>query len=97
MLRHPVGVIVWVGGELLLHPHQANDEEKERKGIMKWTKKTRTTRFTVLNNKLFPIIDTIYVSDCGHVILKDHTSGYWYGNHWFNQLKDAKACVEREG
>ena len=64
---------------------------------MKWTKKTRTTRFTVLNNKLFPIIDTIYVSDCGHVILKDHTSGYWYGNHWFNQLKDAKIFVERKG
>ena len=69
----------------------------QRKEIMKWTKKTRTIRFTVLNNKLFPIIDTIYVSDYGHVILKDHTSGYWYGNHWFNQLKDAKIFVEREG
>lgn len=39
---------------------------------------------------------TVYESDYGHVIKKDCLNGgYFFENHWFSRLKDAKDFVER--
>ncbi len=40
---------------------------------------------------------TVYESEHGHVIKKDHSNGgYFFENHWFSRLKDAKDFVERK-
>ena len=61
---------------------------------MKWTKVTMITNFTFLNKRFVETRKTVYKSDQGQVIVKDPHGGYWFENHWFHYLQDAKQCVE---
>lgn len=61
---------------------------------MKWTKEIHITGFRFVNKKFVEIRKTVYKSDQGHVIVKDPFGGYWFGNHFFGRLKDAKLAVE---
>lgn len=61
---------------------------------MKWTKEIHITGFRFVNKKFIEVRETVYKSDQGHVIVKDPQGGYWFENHWFHYLQDAKQCVE---
>lgn len=63
---------------------------------MVWKKKEQVSlRFN--NLELVETRITVYESEHGHVIKKDHINGgYFFKNHWFFKLKDAKDFVERK-
>lgn len=61
---------------------------------MKWTKEIHITGFRFVNKKFVEVRETVYKSDQGHVIVKDPHNEYWFENHLFSRLKDAKNYVE---
>ncbi len=63
---------------------------------MIWKKKEQVS-LHFNNLELVETRITVYKSDQGHVIEKDHLNGgYFFENHWFSRLKDAKDFVERK-
>lgn len=70
------------------------DHHRKEGNIMKWTKEIHITGFRFVNKKFVEIRETVYKSDQGQVIVKDPHGGYWFENHWFHYLQDAKQCAE---